>query len=341
METGPERQPNDAPPQAATPAADESRPQPVAVGYAAMNDRARALFDVAFLQKLEYLRIVSRRAFAGLQPASRRGLRTGAGMEFAEHRPYTVGDDFRYLDWAAYGRLDKLLLRLFQQDEDLRIALMVDVSGSMLTGRPPKVDYARRLAAALAYIGLANLDRIRVSAYAEGEVHSLRTRRGRGQIYAVLDFLATVPLGGATNLGLAARHFCQHTAEKGLVVVVSDFLGGAGDTGDTRAAGSYEEGLALLDYHGHEVWALRVESPEEAHPPWQGDVELEDSESGARQAVRLTPEQVARYQARRQEYLRQLDRWTTERGMAHLRAATDVDVADLVLEVFRRGGFIR
>ncbi|HOI56205.1 MAG TPA: DUF58 domain-containing protein [Phycisphaerae bacterium] len=316
-------------------AADASRPQVLATGYAALDDRARALFDTAFLQKLEYLRIVSRRAFAGLQPASRRGLRTGAGLEFAEHRPYAVGDDFRYLDWAAYGRLDKLLLRLFQQDEDLRIGLMTDTSGSMLTGRPPKVDFARRLTAALAYVGLANLDRIRVSAWGDGEVRSLRTRRGRGQIYAVLEFLASAPLGGGTNLALAARQFCQHATERGLVVVVSDFLGGAGH------AESYEEGLALLDYHGHEVWALAVESPEDAAPPWQGDVELLDSETGAVRAVRLTPEQVARYQARRREFLHRFDAWTTERGIAHLRATSDADVADLVLDVFRRGGFIR
>jgi len=311
-------------------------PRVLGAGFSAVSPAARELFDPAFLERLEYLRIVSRRAFAGLQPASRRGLRTGAGMEFSEHRPYVTGDDFRYLDWAAYGRLDKLLLRLFQQDEDLRIAIVVDVSGSMLTGRPRKVDHVRRLAAALAYIGLSNLDRIRVSVFADGEVSRLRTRRGRGQIYTVLDFLATAPLGGATDLVLAAKQFRQHTDEKGLVVVLSDFLASAGD-----GSPLYEEGLGLLHYDGHEVWALQVESPEEARPPWQGEVALVDAETGGRAHLRLTPELVARYQERRHEFLRQFDRWTTERGIAHLRATTDVEVSELVLEVFRRGGFIR
>ncbi|NIA22489.1 MAG: DUF58 domain-containing protein, partial [Anaerolineaceae bacterium] len=237
-----------------------------------------------------------------------------------------------------FGRLDKLLLRLFQQDEDLRIALLVDVSGSMLTGRPRKVDYVRHLAAALAYIGLSNLDRIRVSVFAEGEVAQLKTRRGRGQVYTVLDFLATAPLGGPTDLALAAKQFRRHTSEKGLVVVLSDFLAVAGDAGGSP---THEEGLGLLHYDGHEVWALQVESPQEAHPPWQGEVALVDAETGGRTRLRLTPEMVAGYQRRRHEFLGRFDRWTTERGIAHLRTVTSVEVSDLVLEVFRRGGFIR
>ena len=300
-------------------------------GVAAAGAAARDLFNAAFLGRLEYLRIVSRRAFAGVQSASRRGLRSGPGMEFAEHRPYVAGDDFRYLDWAAYGRLDRLLLRLFQQDEDLQIALMVDVSASMLTGRPRKVDHARRLAAALGYIGLANLDRIRMSAFADGEVSSLRARRGRGQIFALLEFLATSPLGGPTNLRRAVDALQQHVSEKGLVVVLSDLLDPAG----------FEDGLGRLHYGGWEVWALQVESPEEVRPPWQGEVALADSETGGRASVRLTPETVARYQSRRRAFQDRFDRWTTERGIAHLRTVTDVAVDELVLDVFRRGGFLK
>jgi len=300
-------------------------------GYSAVGPAARELFDAEFLAKLEYLRIVSRRAFAGVQPASRRGLRSGPGMEFSEHRPYVAGDDFRYLDWAAYGRLDKLLLRLFQQDEDLAIALMVDVSASMLAGRPRKVDAARRLAAALAYVGLANLDRIRLSAFASGEVADLRTRRGRGQVFSVLDFLASVPLGGATHLRAAVDGLQQHAGGKGLVVVLSDFLDPAG----------FEDGLGRLHYAGHEVWAVQVESPDEVHPPWQGDVVLEDAETGQAARMRLAPERVARYLERRQAFLRRFERWTTERGIARLRTRSDVPVDELVLDVFRRGGFLK
>ena len=300
-------------------------------GYAATSPAARELFDAEFLGRLEYLRIVSRRAFAGMQSALRRGLRPGPGLEFSEHRPYAPGDDFRYLDWAAYGRLDRLLLRLFQQDEDLSIVLLVDVSESMLTGRPRKADTARRLAAALAYIGLANLDRVRISLMADGEVARMKTRRGRGQVFAVLDFLAAAPLGGPTRLRAAVDQLAQHVSEKGLVVVISDFLDPDG----------FEDGLGRLHYAGHEVWVFQLEAPEDAAPPWQGEVTLTDAETGGEVRLRMTPETVARYQERRQAFLSRLEKWTTERGIARLRTTTDVPVDDLVLDVFRRGGFLK
>ncbi len=315
--------------------------------YRTVSPAARELFDAEFLGQLEYLRIVSRRAFAGVHPASRRGKRPGAGLEFAEHRPYTTGDDFRYLDWAAYGRLEKLLLRLFQQDEDLAIALLVDVSDSMLVGRAEtssaptktrKVDLARQLAAALAYIGLSNLDRIRLSVFADGEAAVLKTRRGRGQIFSVLDFLATAPLGGPTGLLRAAEQFERQASGPGLVVVLSDFLD-LPDGADGPAG--YESALGLLAHRGHEVWALRVEAPEEIHPPWQGEAALIDAETGQERRVRLTPEVVAAYERDRTKFVERFERWTTEHGIAHLGTRTDLAVDKLVLEVFRRGGFLK
>ena len=319
--------------------ANQSETEPGLRGaYRTVSPAARELFDAEFLGQLEYLRIVSRRAFAGVHPASRRGKRPGAGLEFAEHRPYTTGDDFRYLDWAAYGRLEKLLLRLFQQDEDLAIALLVDVSDSMLVGQPPKADLARQLAAALAYIGLSNLDRIRLSVFADGEATVLKTRRGRGQIFSVLDFLATAPLGGPTGLLRAAEQFERQASGPGLVVVLSDFLD-LPDGADGPAG--YESALGLLAHRGHEVWALRVEAPEEIHPPWQGEAALIDAETGQERRVRLTPEVVAAYERDRTKFVERFERWTTEHGIAHLGTRTDLAVDKLVLEVFRRGGFLK
>lgn len=321
----------DAPQSSTSPTEEPPETQRLRGGYAATSPAARELFDAEFLGQLEYLRIVSRRAFAGMQSALRRGLRSGPGLEFSEHRPYVLGDDFRYLDWAAYGRLDKLLLRLFQQDEDLSIVLLVDVSDSMLTGRPRKVDYARRLAAALAYIGLANLDRVRISLFADGEMARMKTRRGRGQVFSVLDFLAAAPLGGPTHLRRAVDQLAQHVSDKGLVVVVSDLLDPAG----------FEDGLGRLHYAGHEVWVFLLESPEDAAPPWQGEVTLADAETGGQARLRVTPEAIARYQERRHAFLARLEKWTTERGIARLRTTTDVAIDELVLDVFRRGGFLK
>src|SRR5262245_13678648 len=110
------------------------------------------LFDGEFLKKLEYLHILSKRLFSGQFRADRRARKYGSGLEFADHRGYTPGDDFRHVDWKAYQRLDRLLLRLFQEEQDLPIYLMVDCSRSMAPGRPSKLQFSRQIAAALCYI---------------------------------------------------------------------------------------------------------------------------------------------------------------------------------------------
>ena len=190
-----------------------------------MPDRPKdELFDSAFLSRLEYLRVVARRIFAGSAPGSRTGKGAGPGLEFAEHRAYAPGDDWRQIDWAAYGRLDKLLLRLCRQEEDLSIYFLLDASGSMATGSPPKFDHARRLTAALAYIGLATLESVRLVAVDGGVRAHLEAGRGQGHLLPVLDFLRGLKAGGPTDLARAVEGFLPHAPKTGLAVLVSDFL---------------------------------------------------------------------------------------------------------------------
>ena len=153
-----------------------------------MNDTQSA-FDSEFLKKLEYLYIVSKKIFAGRIKAERRSTRRGVSVEFADYRNYTAGDDFRYIDWNAFARLDELLLKLYEEREDLHIYFLVDASQSMTYGALPKLIYAKRVAAALAYIGLSNLDRISITAFNNTGMNRLPTERGKGKIFTVLDFL--------------------------------------------------------------------------------------------------------------------------------------------------------
>src|SRR5215468_8696574 len=140
----------------------------------------RDLFDEGFLKKLEYLAIVSRKVFAGRLRAERRSRKTGAGIEFADHRDYAPGDDIRYLDWNIYGRMDKLLLRLFEEEEDLHVYLLLDASASMRTGRPPKLEYPKKVTAALSYVALANLDRVSILPFGGDEAREpLPPARGK------------------------------------------------------------------------------------------------------------------------------------------------------------------
>src|SRR5207237_4900037 len=154
------------------------------------------LFDSDFLKKLEYLSLVSKRVFRGSLMAQRRTAQLGTGIEFADHREYTPGDDFRYLDWNLFARHDELLLKRFQEEEDLHVYFLLDCSRSMAFGEPPKFDFARKVTAALAYIALADLDRIAVTAFAADIIADFPLTRGKGRILSLSQLLDAVPSSG-------------------------------------------------------------------------------------------------------------------------------------------------
>src|SRR4051812_9644203 len=181
------------------------------------------LFDSDFLQKLEYLSLISRRVFRGQLLAQRRTMQLGGGIEFADHREYTPGDDFRYLDWNVYARHDELLLKRFQEEEDLHVYVLIDCSASMGFGTPPKFDFARRVAAALAYIALADLDRVAIVAFAGDIVADLPLTRGKARILSLLKFLENLePQGTVTDLARVVKGFVRRTQRRGLALLVSD-----------------------------------------------------------------------------------------------------------------------
>jgi uncharacterized protein (DUF58 family) len=285
-------------------------------------------FDEGFLKKLEYLYVVSRKVFTGAMRAERRTKKVGAGVEFADHRNYTVGDDLRYVDWSVYGRLDKLLLRLFEEEEDLHIYLLVDVSASM--GANAKLDYALTVCAALAYVGLAKLDRVSIVPFGGGPRERMPPSRGKGNIFKVFHFLEGLDPRGLTELSRSLESFVHATKRRGLAVVISDFYDPQG----------YEDGLNLLRYHRFEPTVLQVWSQKEADPGLRGDVELVDVETGTRREVTVTERQLADYKRLHREYCDRLRDFCGARGLAYFRADTGVPFDELVLRIFRAGGFL-
>src|SRR4051794_39353569 len=224
-----------------------------------------ALFDSDFLKKLEYLSLVSRRVFRGQILAQRRTMQLGGGIEFAHHRDYAPGDDFRYLDWNGYARHDELLLKRFQEEEDLHVYVLLDCSRSMGFGSPPKFDFARQVAAALAYIALADLDRVAVLAFAGDIVADFPLTRGKARILSLLKFLEALPCDGSvTDLARVATGFVHRTQRRGLVVVVSALYDPAG----------FQRGLDLLRPHRYEPHLVQVFDRQEADPKLLGDLEL-------------------------------------------------------------------
>jgi uncharacterized protein (DUF58 family) len=289
------------------------------------------LFDDEFQRKLDYLAMVSRRVFSGAMRAERRTKKTGSGVEFADHRDYTAGDDFRYLDWSAYQRFDRLLIRLYEEEEDLSIYFILDTSSSMAFGDGEKLRQAKRLCAALAYVGLANLDRIAIVTATDEISGRMQSTRGKARIFRIFRFLRDVKAEGHTDLGEALKTFVAQHKRKGLAVLITDLYDPAG----------FEKGINVLRYNKFEPFVLHIVDPSEAKPDLKGDVRVYDCETGEEREVTVTAKVLERYGQAYEEYLEEAKRFCTSRQVSYFRADVSVPFDELILRVFRRGGFLR
>ena len=289
------------------------------------------LFDEQFQRKLEYLAMVSRRVFTGAMKAERRTKRTGSGVEFADHRDYAPGDDFRHLDWHAYQRFDKLLLRLFEEEEDLSIYFIIDCSWSMAFGKGEKLKYAKQLCAALAYVGLANLDRVAIVAANDEVSGRMEPTRSKQRIFRVFRFLNRVQADGETNLESALKTFVAQHKRRGLAVLISDLYDPAG----------FEKGINVLRYNKFEPFVLHVVSPSDATPDLKGDLVIYDCETGEEREVTVTNKVLQRYGEAYQSYRKRIERFCASRQVVYFSADIQVPFDELILRVFRKGGFLR
>ncbi len=280
---------------------------------------------------MERLSLISKRAYAGATKGEKRSTRRGVSVEFADYRDYVPGDDLRYLDWNIAGRLDRLLIKLFVEEEDLRVHLLIDRSRSMGFGQPAKLDHARRLVAALAHIGLSGLDRVAVASFGGRLDPGLPPVRGGGSIFRVLDWLDRLAADGETDLGTALTRFAHEHRRAGLCVVVSDFLDPQG----------YQRGLSALLTRGFDVVAVQVLSPDELNPAATGDLKLVDAETGAVREVTISDSLLRRYRQNAATYCEDLRRFCVGRGMGYLRTTTDEDLGSTVLAALRRIGLVR
>lgn len=295
------------------------------------NVAAIGLFDDQFQRKLEMLALVSRRVFAGRQRAERRSKKQGSGIEFADHREYTVGDDFRTVDWNAYRRFGRLLVRLYEEEEDLSIYLLVDCSSSMGFRDERKFDQARRLCAALAYVGLANLDRVTIVGVSDEIKSTLPTTRGKGRILQVFRFLSQLQPSGVTDLEACLTKFVAQHKRRGLAVLISDLYDPAG----------FERGINVLRFNKFEPYVLHLVDPRDAVSDLRGDVRIYDCETGEERDVTITDGLLRKVAEAVTHYQSAIERFCASRTVPYFAANIDVPFDELVLRVFRRGGFLR
>ena len=285
-------------------------------------------FEDDFLKKLEYLHVISRRAFAGQNRADRLARKRGRGLEFADHRQYASGDDFRQIDWKAYKRLGRLLLRLFDEEQDLPIYLFIDASRSMAL--PEKFDQARRVAAALCYIGLAHLDRVTILPFADELGDEKVPGRGKGRIFRVFEMLEALEPGGPTSLRGTFTEFGSRGRQQGLAVVISDFLDPEG----------FERGLKLLASMGHDIFVCHIASKMDRHPGALGDVRFVDSETGELRDVDVTPALANAYTRAWEEHAEELQAFCGRFNLGFVRADAEAPFEDIILKTFRKGRFL-
>jgi uncharacterized protein (DUF58 family) len=288
-------------------------------------------FDDDFQRKLEYLAIVSRRVFSGRLRAERRTKKSGSGVEFADHRDYQPGDDFRYLDWNVYQRLERLLVRLYEEEEDLAIYLVLDTSASMTFGGGAKLRYAKKVVAALAYVGLANLDRVSIVTTSDRVMDRMPETRGKARIFKAFRFLREVEAGGTTDLGDALKTFVAQNKRRGLVVLVSDLYDPHG----------FEKGINVLRYNKFDPFVVHVVDPEDAKPKVRGDVLLYDCETGDEREVTVTPGVLRSFGESYARYLTDVGSFCAGRQVSYVAANLTMPFDELILRVFRRGGFLR
>lgn len=301
---------------------------------ALLTSQGRALkdiFDEAFLKEIEKLYIISKKVFAGRLRAEHRTKKLGTGVEFAEHRDYTPGDDFRYIDWNIYGRMDKLFLRLFEEEEDLHVYILLDVSNSMTLGNPAKFYYAMQLGAALGYIALSNLDRVGVVPFADGVLGRLPPTRGVGRIFKIFEFLKQTQVGGDTRLESSMRTFIHQNPRRGVAVLISDFYDPSG----------YMEAINTLRYNKYETYVVQIYDMQEVQPQLMGDLHLVDCETGDAREVTVSPKLLADYAKEHERYCKEIERFCTERAVPFFRTHTQLPFQDLILEIFRMGGFVK
>ena len=306
---------------------------------------ASQLFDELFLRKLERLAILSRRAMAGQLQGERRSPKRGQSVEFADFRPYAPGDDFRRIDWNAYARLERFFIKLFVEEEDLTVHILVDTSRSMDWGQPNKLWYAVRAAAALGYIALVGLDRVTVAAIGAEVGQTFPPHRGRLQAFALFDFLARLTAGGLTDLRRALTAYAARARQPGPLLLLSDLLDSSSPpfhppTSHSPTPG-WADGLRALAARGFEVTVLHVLAPDEVNPDLSGDLKLVDAETGAEVEVTADYDLLQRYRDGLAAWREELCRFCGARGMHYVPVETSVPFEELLFALLRRRGILR
>ncbi len=290
-----------------------------------------ALLTPELLRRLEQFQLLAARRAKSSARGERRSRARGQSVEFADYRNYVQGDDFRYLDWNLYGRLERLFLKLYEEERELPVRVFLDASESMAFGEPRKFDFARQVAAAVGYVALCGFDRVTVSAFPDNPQEmavrgALRSVRGRKSALTFFQNISQLTARGSADFNQALRRGALEARQAGVALVLSDFLDPAG----------YESGLTALVSRGFQVNAVQILAPEELAPSTYGDLRLVDAETGGIQEVTFGRYRMNSYQQMVQNFCQRLKEFSQARGISFFMVSSNTSLEHLLLKQLRQ-----
>jgi len=297
----------------------------------ASRKRLTDLLDPKFMSRLDSLDVLSRKILQGKLQGERRSKRRGQSVEFADHRPYVVGDDLRFVDWNIYGRLERLFLKLFLEEQDLTVHIVADGSASMSLGKPSKELFIKKLAAALGYVSLVNNNRVTMSFFADGIKGQLANMRGRNYLHQMAEFLLTTESDGSSDFDSSARQLAAGRIGTGVMIVLSDFLFKQG----------YDSGLRRLIGRQYDLYVIQTLSAQELSPDFAGDLKLIDIEDADAAEITVSAALSKYYKRNLTAYCNELKDFCTRRGVVYVLANSADSVESLVLNYLRRIRLLR
>lgn len=289
------------------------------------------LLNPTTLARLEALDLASRKIFLGRFKGERRSTRKGRSVEFADYRNYAQGDDLRFVDWNLYARLDRLFVKLFLEEEDLHLYVLLDASRSMDFGSPTKFRCAQQLAAAIGFVGLIRAHRVRIETLGQSLRNPGPAWRGRHNAWRMFDFLERLAPNETTSLDVGVRNFGLRNAGRGVLLLISDLMDKQG----------YESAMRYLSARRMDAYVVHLLSREELRPDVAGDLRLIDCEDEAATEITVGEPLLRAYDRTLQSYLAEVREFCGRRGLNYLQVDDSMPAERLVFDVLRRQGLVR
>jgi len=296
-----------------------------------MSDPLDSFIDDAFLKQLEKLKIVSRKSTRNPRRGEYRSWQSGEGFEFLDFRKYHLGDDLRYVDWSVYGRLDKLFIKLFHAEKGQTAHILLDISRSMGSGTPSKDITAKKIAAALSYICLSNLDKTGLMAFNNQIVKIKSPARGKKQYLEVLKFFQSLEISDQTSLNGSLKAYAAICKNPGIAIIISDFFDPQG----------YEDGLKALAYRDFDINLIQVMDHEELHWSKTGHLLLNECESGEKKVTFVDKNLLELYRKKINEFIVGIQSYCNHYGMNYFLCDTHIPFENLLMDYLSKGALFR